>query len=401
MGLESTMICADNSDYMRNGDFAPSRLQSQFDAVNMVALAKTKSNPENNVGLLSLADNRVLVTLTQDVGKIMSKLHQVKPKGCIDLVRGIKVANLALKHRQSKNHKPRIVLFIASPVVVDKGELTKLAKRLKKEKVNVDIINFGEEEGNNAILNEFISTLNGKEGTLSHLVSVSAPANLSDALYSSSMFQGEDGSGLPPGFGPGFQYGMEDDPELAMALRISMEESRLKQEADAKKTTGEKMETDTTPQSGEDDLLQQALALSLSQQDDKSSSGVSASAIPKMPDLSSMTEEEQLNYALQMSMAAAHASQQQEGSAATTSKAAGGAVSSDKPSTSSDDAEMKDEDEDYVKAMNDPEFLQKVLSSLPGVDPNSEAVRTAFENLKDNSKETPKSDKDKDKEEKK
>lgn len=61
-----------------------------------------------------------------------------------------------------------------------------------------------------------------------------------------------------------------------------------------------------------------------------------------MPDLSSMTEEEQLNYALQMSMAAAHASQQQEGSAATTSKAAGGAVSSDKPSTSSDDAEMKD-----------------------------------------------------------
>lgn len=26
-----------------------------------------------------------------------------------------------------------------------------------------------------------------------------------------------------------------------------MEESRLKQEADAKKTTGEKMETDTTP----------------------------------------------------------------------------------------------------------------------------------------------------------
>jgi 26S proteasome regulatory subunit N10 len=121
-----------------------------------------------------------------------------------------------LKHRQSKNHKPRIVLFIASPVVVDRGELTKLAKRLKKEKVNVDIINFGEEEGNNAILNEFISTLNGKEGTLSHLVSVSAPANLSDALYSSSMFQGEDGSGLPPGFGPGFQYGMEDDPELAM-----------------------------------------------------------------------------------------------------------------------------------------------------------------------------------------
>jgi len=119
MVLESTIICVDNSDYMRNGDFVPSRLQSQFDAVNMISLAKTKAHPENNVGLLSMADNRVLVTLTTEVGKIMSKLHQVKPAGTVDLVRGIKVANLALKHRQSKNHKPRIVIFLASPIVVD------------------------------------------------------------------------------------------------------------------------------------------------------------------------------------------------------------------------------------------------------------------------------------------
>jgi 26S proteasome regulatory subunit N10 len=45
---------------------------------------------------------------------------------------------------------------------------------------------------------------------------------------------------------------------------------------------------------------------------------------------------------------------------------------------------FKDE-EDYDKAMNDPEFLQRVISSLPGVDPNSNAVREAFDNLtKDN-----------------
>ena len=50
------LISVDNSDYMRNGDFVPSRMQAQFDAVNMVAVAKTKSNPENNVGLLSLAE---------------------------------------------------------------------------------------------------------------------------------------------------------------------------------------------------------------------------------------------------------------------------------------------------------------------------------------------------------
>lgn len=286
------LFSVDNSDYMRNADFVPSRMQSQFDAVNMVTRAKIRSHPENNVGLLSMADNRVLVTLTTDSGKIMSKLHQCKPNGAIDLIRGIKVANLALKHRQSKNHKPRIVIFVASPVILDQPEFIKLAKRLKKEKVNVDIVNFGEEESNNAVLTEFVNILNGKEGTSSHLVSITAPSSLSDALLSSPMFQGED-SGMPSGFGGDLQYGMEDDPELAMALRISMEESRMRQEADSKKTS-EKMETDTTQQPpGEEDLLQQALALSLSQQDDKT----------KNPDFSSMTEEEQLNYALQMSMA--------------------------------------------------------------------------------------------------
>ena len=55
---------------------------------------------------------------------------------------------------------------------------------------------------------------------------------------------------------------------------------------------------------------------------------------------------------------------------------------------------LKKEDEDYAKAINDPDFLQRVISSLPGVDPNSDAVRSAFDNLT-------KDDKDKKKEEKK
>lgn len=359
---------------MRNGDFIPSRMQSQFDAVNMVALAKTKSNPENNVGLLSLSDTRVLVTLTTEVGKVIAKLHGAKPAGNVDLIRGIKVANLALKHRQSKNHKPRIIMFIASPVTADHAELIKVGKRLKKEKVNIDIINFGEEESNSGILNELINTINGKEGTGSHLVSIAAPANLSDALFSSSIFQSDDGgNALPAGFGPGYQYGMEDDPELAMALRISMEESRLKQESEAKKTSGEgmEMETNQPATTGEDDLMQQALSLSLGQ-DNK----------PAMNrDISSMTEEEQLHYALQMSMS--H-SASETASASTTEK-----------QTTPVDAEMKDDDEDYAKAMNDPEFLQRVISSLPGVDPNSDAIRSAVDNLTKDSKEEDKKDEEK------
>lgn len=45
--------------------------------------------------------------------------------------------------------------------------------------------------------------------------------------------------------------------------------------------------------------------------------------------------------------------------------------------------------------MNDPEFLQRVISSLPGVDPNSDAIRSAVENLTKDGKEPEKKDEDK------
>lgn len=41
----------------------------------------------------------------------------------------------------------RIVAFVGSPVESEEKELVKLAKRLKKEKVNVDVVSFGEEVG--------------------------------------------------------------------------------------------------------------------------------------------------------------------------------------------------------------------------------------------------------------
>jgi hypothetical protein len=79
---------------------------------------------------------------------------------------------------------------------------------------------------------------------------------------------------------------------------------------------------------GEDDLLQQALALSLTQQDDKS--GVSN----KQPDLAAMTEEEQLHYALQMSMAASAAA------SSTSSSSTAQATTTEKQTPV--DAEMED-----------------------------------------------------------
>lgn len=358
MVLESTFICVDNSEYMRNGDFLPTRLQAQQDAVGLITQSKLRSNPESNVGLMTLSGLEVLVTLTTDSGKVLAKLHAVQPKGELQLLSGIKMAHLALKHRLGKNHKTRIVVFIGSPIEAEEKELVKVAKKLKKEKVNVDVVSFGEDEVNKDLLQKFIETVNGRDGSGSHLVTIPVGPHLSDALVSSPIVQGEDGSGAIPS-GGGFEFGVDpnEDPELALALRVSMEEQRARQEAEnaagggggntEQAAQGEKAET--TAASGEEDpVLARALAMSVENSGNKDE-----------PNLDAMTEDEQIAYAMRMSM------QDEAGPSAS-----GGAEKMEVD-------EQAGDKEDYSEAMNDPAFLQSVLESLPGVDPQSEAVRQA------------------------
>lgn len=209
----------------------------------------------------------------------------------------------------------RIVVFVGSPLAVDKGELVRLAKRLKKEKVNVDIISFGEHEKNREALDSFIDTLNGKDGAGgSHHVCVPANSSLTDALVQSPVLQGEDGAPVA-GIGGGFDFGMDaDDPELALALRVSMEEQRARQEAEARANNptaaapgglydyaclsltnlNESNEKYCYQGSSNDQMLEQALQMSMDNRGPSGSAGV--------PDFAAMTEEEQIAYAMQMSM---------------------------------------------------------------------------------------------------
>jgi len=385
MVLESTIICVDNSQYMRNGDFNPSRLAAQQDAVNLIAHSKTRANPESNVALMTLADLAVLVTLTTDTGKVFAKLAQVNPTGEMRFTSGIKIAHLALKHRQGKNHKTRIIAFVGSPIKCDEKEMVKLAKKLKKEKVNIDIINFGEDELNSDLLNKFVTTINGKEGTGSHLVTIPPGPHLSDALVSSAIVQGEDGgSGVGGGQGGGFEFGVDpnDDPELALALRVSMEEQRARQQAEGGAEAGgeaqaQQAQPEQTGQpeaeTSEEALLQRALAMSM---DTGDVAAAPSSGQAQQKDLSAMTEEEQIAYAMQMSMA-----------------------DSDKPEGASgsqgeENMDVDDKEQDYSEVMNDPAFLQSVLQNLPGVDPQSEAVRNAMGAFKEDKE---KKDEEKDK----
>merc|ERR1711914_46963 len=206
MTLESTVICVDNSEYCRNGDHAPTRLLAQRDAINMVARAKLRQNAENTCALLTMANNGLAATLTNDQGKLHSVLSRVEPGGEI-----------------------KFGLFICSPIDDEQKDIIKIAKKLKKEKVNIDIVSFGEDEENQEKLSQFINTLNGAEGNSSHLVSIPAGTSLSDALRKSPIIDGGDGGAASAG---GFDMDADAaaDPELAMALRISLEEQRARQQ---------------------------------------------------------------------------------------------------------------------------------------------------------------------------
>jgi hypothetical protein len=120
--MEATIVCIDNSEWTRSGDYAPTRFQAQADAVNLLAGAKTQANPENTVGVLTMAGKtpRVLVTPTPDLGKVLNSMTDIAIEGEANIASSVQIAQLALKHRQNKNQRQRIVIFAGSPVQEDK-----------------------------------------------------------------------------------------------------------------------------------------------------------------------------------------------------------------------------------------------------------------------------------------
>lgn len=120
--MEATIVCIDNSEWTRSGDYAPTRFQAQADAVNLLAGAKTQANPENTVGVLTMAGKtpRVLVTPTADLGKVLTCMTEIPIEGETNISASVQIAQLALKHRQNKTQRQRIVIFAGSPVKEDK-----------------------------------------------------------------------------------------------------------------------------------------------------------------------------------------------------------------------------------------------------------------------------------------
>lgn len=262
--MEAIVICIDNSEWSRNGDFQPTRLQAQKESANMIATNKINQGQENTVAILTMAADRaeIRATATNNLGVIMTALSDIKVSSKCDFVRGIQIAQLSLKHRINKSQKQRIICFFGSPVVESIQVLEELGKQLKKNSVSLDIVSFGSVEENSPKLHKLYESVNNNN--TSHIVEcLSKDGLLSDIILSSEIACDRDAplrqdsnieSGNAPfGASAANEFGVDPntDPDLYMALRLSLEEenSRMQRQMEQLSKTSE--DTLSFPQSGE------------------------------------------------------------------------------------------------------------------------------------------------------
>lgn len=336
------MILLDNSQYMRNADYIPTRLQAQADAANVIAGAILHNNNESTVGIAASCSNSggVIVSPTDGVGgmhKILSAVHAVQLSDTASknssgaksseeqphLGNAVAVASLALKHRRNKLGSQRVVCFVGTPVTADIKSLQKTGRMLRKNNVVLDVVGLGEHEANREKLQALVDAANGNavasaDVTVGHYVPIPEGVLPSDVLASSPILGG---GGAAAGAAAaaaanGFaEFGGVDpnmDPELAMALRVSMEEERARQEraAEGQQETGGEAATnaDGAPELSEDEaLLQQALAMSMNENEPSTEDSKPAAAATEedahMEDVEDeLDEDAATQMALQMSM---------------------------------------------------------------------------------------------------
>lgn len=164
-----------------------------------------------------------------------------------------------MKHRSEKSQRQRIIVFSCSPIEEDEKTLVKLAKKMKKNNVSIDVVAFGDLESDQTKkLEAFVD--NVSSGDSSYLAIIPpGPHLLSEELQATPILAGEGAGGAAPvgeageGGGFGFEQAAEEDPELAFALRLSLEEEKNRQEKEKREREAQegKTELGNIPEEGQ------------------------------------------------------------------------------------------------------------------------------------------------------
>lgn len=142
---------------------------------------------------------------------------------------------MALRHRQNPNQRQRIVVFVASPLqtVAITPDLEELIASLKKNSVRVNFVSLGTESlaANQPLLESIVAKL--EEGASSEsdvpgssVLGIPVGESVLEHCRREAALTGQSSSG---GEASMLMDGDDMDPELAMALKLSLEEEQQRQ----------------------------------------------------------------------------------------------------------------------------------------------------------------------------
>lgn len=375
MPLEATVVCLDGSEFMRNGDYAPNRLDAMKDCASLLVDAKFAMNPESSVGVVAsgfaLGPKSLCSCSPADSAinplNACSSLAIQNTGSDFPFCASLQVAALSLKHRRNKNGQARVVLFCGSPIADSEEQMVKTAKNLKKNNIAVDVVSLGEQEANEAKLQAFFAAV--QKGNLCSLVVCPPGVLVSDVVTNSPIFQGtpeegEEGAPRPRAGGGGggmggagatfAEYGGVDpslDPEMALALRASMEEERARLANLALGDAPGAVEAAAPPPVAaanddgggggdeEEAMLAEAILLSM-----KGEEGAGAGG-------EAQDEEDEDDEARQLALAMAMSQEEEEGGA------------------------QPEEEKPFL----DPQYVNQLLEGLEGIDTNDPAIQALLQ----------------------
>eukprot|EP00826_Nyctotherus_ovalis_P027377 TRINITY_DN213_c0_g3_i1.p3 TRINITY_DN213_c0_g3~~TRINITY_DN213_c0_g3_i1.p3 ORF type:complete len:279 (-),score=53.27 TRINITY_DN213_c0_g3_i1:47-883(-) len=231
----------DNSEWGRNGDFEPTRWGATREAVRLLYEIKLQANSENSIGILTMAGDRpdLLATPCADEIRLLAIIEDLKISMVgvilggekIDLAVSIGISQLALKNRQNRNQRQRIVAIIYSPISEDILQLQKLGQQLKKNAIAIDAINFCVEE-NKEKLQALIDAANNHSNSHFRHVSISEKS-VGDIMIALAMSCNEEESLA--------QVVLSEpvvDPELAEAVRMAVKLQRRRRRYEYREELG-------------------------------------------------------------------------------------------------------------------------------------------------------------------
>lgn len=213
---EAIVFLIDNSGTSLNGDFYPSRLEAQTMAIERLMSHFTKSSDKSQIGigLMAEPETGMIVSLTSLTSTVTRRMFKIERGGKCNFPKAIRCAFLAMHQCTPDIRKRRIIAMVGS----DPGNLTpdvcaELANTANREGVGIDIVAFGDD-----FPVEPLRDIVDRCGGNSHFLHCSpGGVILSDAILSSDIVP----SVMKNMYG---NINLEDDPDLALTLQLSMED---------------------------------------------------------------------------------------------------------------------------------------------------------------------------------